>query len=227
MERPALIFDFGNVLAHFDYRRACERFGARVGLSGEAFLERVLAAGFSAIVQRYERGGLSSAEFAEAVCALVGLDIPFEEFATGWSDIFWLNEPVARLVRRLKAGGFTLVLGSNTNDLHAAQFRQQFAEPLACFDSLVLSYEVGHIKPTAPFYHACAAAAGRAPADCIFIDDLAENVAGAVEAGLRGIQYRDTPSLVAELSALGVMAPEPETGATAAGGARTGHSSGV
>lgn len=204
MERPALIFDFGNVLAHFDYRRACECFGSRLGISGDAFLERVRGLGFSDLVQRYERGALSSPEFGETVCGLVGLSIPYDEFVAGWSDIFWLNEPVAQLVARLKALDFTLVLGSNTNDLHAAQFRRQFAETLVHFDRLVLSYEVGHIKPTAAFYHACAAAVGRPPGECVFIDDLAENVAGADAAGLRGIQYRDVASLVSDLRGLGV-----------------------
>lgn len=216
MERPALIFDFGNVVAHFDYRRACEHFGRRLGIAGDAFLERVRGLGFSELVQRYERGALSSAEFSQAVCALVALEIPHDEFAAFWSDIFWLNEPVARLLAALKRLGYTLVLGSNTNDLHAAQFRRQFAATLAHFDRLVLSYEVGHIKPSAEFYHACAEAAGRAPADCIFIDDLAENVAGARAAGLRGIQYRDVDSLLPELRAHGVEVREfPGAPATA------------
>ncbi|MDR3632798.1 MAG: HAD family phosphatase [Isosphaeraceae bacterium] len=208
MQRPAIIFDFGNVVAHFDYRRACERYGQRLGITGDAFLERLRDLGFSDIVQRYERGALSSRQFAQAVCSLIGLEISYEDFAASWSDIFWLNEPVARLIGLLKRGGYTLVLGSNTNDLHAAQFRQQFAETLSHFDRLVLSYEVGHSKPSADFYHACAAAAGCSPAGCVFIDDLAENVAGAVAAGLRGIQYRDVSSLVPELRALGVDIPE-------------------
>jgi HAD superfamily hydrolase (TIGR01509 family) len=208
VDRPALIFDFGNVVAHFDYRRACERYGQRLGVSGDAFLTRLQECGFSALVQRYERGALSSAEFARTVCESAGLDITYDDFVAGWSDIFSINETVARLVRNLKQRGYTLVLGSNTNDLHATQFRRQFAATLNCFDRLVLSYEVGHIKPTAAFYHACAAAAGRPPADCVFIDDLAENVAGAVSAGLRAVQYRDTPTLLADLRALGIDAAD-------------------
>jgi putative hydrolase of the HAD superfamily len=207
MDRPALIFDFGNVVAYFDYRRACEHFGRSLGMSGEMFLERVRALGFSDLIQRYERGTLSAQEFSRAVCAPVGLDVPHEEFAAHWSDIFWLNEPVAQLVTFLKGRGYTLVLGSNTNDLHAAQFRRQFADVLANFDRLVLSYEVGHIKPSADFYHACAAAAGRPPSDCIFIDDLPENVAGARAAGLRSVLFRDVPTLLPELQALGVEVP--------------------
>jgi putative hydrolase of the HAD superfamily len=208
MRRPALIFDFGNVFAHFDYRKACEALGRRAGISGEALLDRVRQQGFSPLVQRYERGRMGAEEFSKAVCGLAGLAISHDEFAAAWSDIFWLNEPVARLVAGLKGVGYTLVLGSNTNDLHAAQFRRQFAEALAPFDRLVLSYEVGHIKPSAAFYHACADAAGTPPADCVFIDDLPGNVQGARDAGLTGLLYRDTPTLRTELRTIGIEVPE-------------------
>ena len=207
MRRPALIFDFGNVVAFFDFRKACDHFGQRLGITGEAFLDRVRGLGFSALVQEYERGKLTAEGFSKAVGALAGLDLTHEEFATAWSDIFWLNEPVARLVAHLKGIGYTLVLGSNTNDLHAAHFRRQFAETLAHFDRLVLSYEVGHIKPTSAFYLACAEAAQAPPCDCVFIDDLPENVEGAKAAGLSGLLFRDTPALWTTSAPSGLKCP--------------------
>jgi len=201
---PALIFDFGNVVAFFDYTRACQVFGAALGLSGETFLDRLRDRGFTPLLQRYERGAVTSEAFSKAVAELAGLDISHGEFATAWADIFRLNEPVAALTRSLKGRGFTLVLGSNTNDLHATHFRRAFAETLNDFDRLVLSYEVGHIKPSAEFYLACADAAGAAPCDCVFIDDMPENVEGARAAGLMAVLYRDTPALVDDLRRLGV-----------------------
>jgi epoxide hydrolase-like predicted phosphatase len=212
MRQPALIFDFGNVVAHFDYAKACAVLGAPVGLSGAALLERVRPLGFSPLVRRYESGQISAEAFSAGLCTLAGLEVPHAEFAAAWSDIFWPNEPVARLVAALKARGYRLVLGSNTNDLHAAQFRRQFAATLAHFDRLVLSYEIGHAKPAAAFYHACAEAAGVPPSACVFIDDLPENVAGARAAGLAGLLYRDVPTLVADLRALGVEVPDEAAG---------------
>jgi putative hydrolase of the HAD superfamily len=207
---PALIFDFGNVVAHFDYRKACETLGPRMGLSPEAFLERVQGLGFTPLLQNYERGSISTEEFSRSFCELVGLVIAHEEFASAWSDIFWANEPLAPLIEFFKGRGYTLVLGSNTNDLHASQFRRQFAETLGHFDRLVLSYEIGHIKPTAAFYLACAEAAGEAPEHCVFIDDLTENVEGARAAGLVGLVFRDVPTLITDLARLGVEVPPSE-----------------
>jgi glucose-1-phosphatase len=208
MRRPALIFDFGNVLAFFDYRKAAEHLGRPLGLSGEAFLERVRSLGFSSLVARYERGQTSARAFSKAVTELAGLKISHEEFAAAWSDIFWLNEPVARLAAGLKRQGYTLVLGSNTNDLHAAQFRRQFAGTLALFDRLVLSFEIGHSKPSAAFYLACAKAASAAPEDCLFIDDLSENVAGARAVGMSGLVFLDSARLEADLERLGIVSAQ-------------------
>jgi len=204
MRRPALIFDFGNVVAHFDYRKATDKLGARLGLSGEALLDRLRPLGFSDLVKRYESGGMAAEAFTSAVSALVGLEITHGEFAAAWSDIFTANESIAPLIASLKGSGYRLVLGSNTNDLHAGHFRRQFAATLDHFDRLVLSYEVGHIKPSTAFYLACAEAAGAEPGDCLFIDDLPENVEGARAAGLIGILYQDTGGLIRDLAANGV-----------------------
>ena len=206
MRRPALIFDFGNVIAHFDYRKAADKLGARLGVTGAELLDRLRPLGFSDLVRRYETGGMTAEAFSAAVSALVGLEVTHEEFAAAWSDIFTANEPIAPLVESLKAAEYRLVLGSNTNDLHAAQFRRQFAGTLGHFDRLVLSYEVGHFKPSADFYLACAGAAGASPTDCVFIDDLPENVEGARSAGLIGVVYRDVETLVRDLESLGIEA---------------------
>ncbi len=207
MPQPALIFDFGNVLAHFDYTRACDRLGQRIGISGKELLERARSDGFMAILKRYESGKMPAEEFSSEVCRMVGLkDLSHHEFAQEWADIFWLNEPVAELVGQLDEQGYTLVLGSNTNDLHADHFRRQFAEVLERFDRLVLSYQVGHIKPAAEFYLACAQAAGESPDQCVFIDDMPENVEGARSAGLQGVVYdaQNHQALISNLRNLGV-----------------------
>jgi HAD superfamily hydrolase (TIGR01509 family) len=204
MREHALIFDFGNVVAFFDYGKACERLGARIGESGEVFRQRISGGGFAGLLAQFESGRVAPEEFARAMAAISGLDLPYREFVEVWQDIFWLNEPVARLIQDLKSRGYTLLLGSNTNVLHATHYRRQFARTIDLFDHLIFSYEVGCLKPDGRFYLAAAAAAGLPAASCIFIDDIEENVAGARNAGLTGLLYTDTPSLIAGLRRLGV-----------------------
>ena len=118
----------------------------------------------------------------------------FEEFETGWADIFTLNEPVARLIGTLKERGYTLLLGSNTNVLHANFFRRKFKKTIDQFDHLVFSYEIGRIKPDHSFFAACLDLVHVPAGSCIFIDDAPANVEGAESAGLKALLYRNTPA---------------------------------
>ena len=208
MREPVLIFDFGNVVSFFDYLRACDRFGRRLGISGADFLQGLQERGFGELLVRFESGDMTGEEFATRVGELAGLQIDYDEFVKGWEDIFRLNEPVASLIEHLKGRGYSLLLGSNTNILHATFFRRKFATTFDLFDKLILSYEVGHMKPSRAFYDACVEAAGVSAASCIFIDDLIENVEGARRAGLTSIQYIDTPTLIDDLRRVGVEVPQ-------------------
>src|SRR5262249_25922575 len=152
------------------YLRMCERFGRRMGLSGPLLRARLVERGFAELMARFESGQLSAEIFAAKVMASCGLNLPFDEFVRDWEDIFWLNEPVARLIEFLKSRGYLLLLGSNTNILHSIHFRRQFASTIDLFDHLVLSHEVGCMKPDRAFYLACARAAGAPAGDCVFMD---------------------------------------------------------
>lgn len=202
--RPALIFDFGNVVAHFDFTRSCERFGRPLGLSGQAFLARAKEAGLAEVLRVYESGGMTSEDFHRRLCDLTGITLDLDDFATSWGDIFSANASVHSLIAGLKRSGYRLFLGSNTNELHIRHIRGQFNEVLSHFDALILSYQIQQIKPDVAFFHACARAAGRPAEQCVFIDDLDENVAGARQAGLIGLVYRDTPRLIDDLRRIGV-----------------------
>jgi putative hydrolase of the HAD superfamily len=205
---PVLIFDFGNVVAFFDTMRACEALATPRGLSGPELLARAQAAGLDPLVRRYELGHLDDATFVQEAGRMAGITVDEAEFAAAWGDIFTPNEPIARLIEVLHGSGYTLLLGSNTSAIHARAFRIQFADLLARFDHLILSFEVGYAKPSAGFFRRCAEAAGVPESSCLFIDDAPSNVAGALAAGLTGILYRDPGQLVSALMTHGVQVNE-------------------
>ncbi|HEU0103104.1 MAG TPA: HAD-IA family hydrolase [Mycobacteriales bacterium] len=72
----------------------------------------------------------------------------------------------------------------------------------AVMDAAVLSGEAGVRKPQRAAYLLVAQRLGVPPADCVFVDDLAVNVRGAVEAGMVGVLHRSVEATTAELSAL-------------------------
>lgn len=198
-----IVFDFGNVVGFFDHRLTLQRLLAHTDLSAE-----VLLASYSQaqLEEDYEAGRFSTAVFLQRMRELGQLRCSEEFLATAWADIFTPNPDVCALLPLLKPR-YRLLLGSNTNELHSQQFCRQFAEPLRYFDALVLSHEIGVRKPGAGFFQHCQQLARCAPEECLFIDDLPANVAGAQALGWHGLVYTGSDELRARLCALGILSP--------------------
>lgn len=198
-----IIFDLGNVVAFFDHHRALEKLRPFSPMSPAEMYAAVFAGDLE---DRVERGLLPPPVFLREVHRLWQLrcDIEFLGHAVG--EIFWANPEVCELIPRLKAR-YRLLLGSNTNAVHARRFLKQFAHVLKHFDHLILSHEIGTRKPDADFFHACVRRAEARASECVFVDDLAANIEGARSVGLHGIVYRPNANLAGQLQALGVQIP--------------------
>ena len=134
---------------------------------------------------------------------IAGADIPYGEFYEIYNDIFSLNLPAIDVLARVKAAGYRALLLSNTDPERFGFVRRRFPEILF-FDYYVLSYELKLLKPDPAIYVEAARRAGCTPSECVFIDDMEENVRGAVEAGLAGIRYLPDTDLAAELRKIGL-----------------------
>jgi putative hydrolase of the HAD superfamily len=196
-----IVFDFGNVLGYFDYGLTLRRLSAHTNLGAEEMRAAVYDAEWA---DAYEAGALSTGEFLRQARAVCRLRCDDAILISAWSEIFRPNEEVCALVPRLKAR-YRLLLGSNTNELHARQFRRQFAGTLAHFDALVLSHEIGVRKPAAAFFGRCQELANCGPESCLFIDDLPANVEGAKACGWQGVVYQGVADLQERLLALGIQ----------------------
>jgi putative hydrolase of the HAD superfamily len=202
----AIVFDFGNVLGFFDYRIATERLARHSHLSADD-IRRFIYGG--ELEDAYESGRISSADFLRRVRDGCGLTCPDEALTQAYADMFWPNEEVCALVPRLKPH-YKLLLGSNTTELHSRHFLRQFADTMRHFDALVLSHEVGARKPRPEFFRHAQRLADCAPQECLFIDDLPGNVAGARALGWQGIVYSPGTDLPVKLAELGVRLAPPQ-----------------
>lgn len=70
------------------------------------------------------------------------------------------------------------------------------------FDSLVLSSEVGLVKPDSRIYELSASQLGCKTDECVFIDDLEKNVAGAINAGMKSFQYVNYEDFIEKIEAI-------------------------
>jgi putative hydrolase of the HAD superfamily len=199
-----IVFDFGNVIGYFDYGLTTRRLAPHSRLSADD-IRRIVYGGD--LEDAYESGRINSAEFLRRVREVCGLTCDDAALADAYVDMFWPNEEVCALVPRLRPR-YKLLLGSNTTELHSRHFVRQFADTLRHFDGLVLSHEVGARKPRPEFFRHAERLAACPAEECLFIDDLPANVAGARAVGWQGIVYAKGTDLAAELEKVGVrLAP--------------------
>jgi putative hydrolase of the HAD superfamily len=192
MTTRCVLLDFGNVIAFFDHHQACRQLAelSHSGLDATHIYHTIFETGLET---GYDTGRLSTPQFLARLRQALDLHGHDTEIARAWSDIFTPNPAMATAMRALKARGMRLVLASNTNALHHAQFARQFADTLTPLDAQVLSYQVGSRKPERAFYDACVDAARCAPGECLYVDDRDDFVRAGRELGLPGLVY--TPSV--------------------------------
>jgi HAD superfamily hydrolase (TIGR01509 family) len=155
------------------------------------------------LLRRFDAGAVTPVGFYERVTEAVGAELPYAAFFDMYSDIFTLNRAAVDVLSRVKAAGYKSLLLSNTDPERFGFVRRRFPEILF-FDAYVLSYELRLLKPDPAIYLAAARLAGVRPDECVFIDDMEENIAGAVETGFEGIHYRPETDLAIELVKLGL-----------------------
>lgn len=196
----AVLFDFGNVVCSF----SIEPFLRRIARHSRRPLEELqrLIPSFTAIGREYETGLVSSDEFFVDVCRRAGLSIERDQFIKDYCDIFTPISPTFDLVRRLKRN-YVLGLVSNTNEWHF-EYGIRPVEIYPLFDAVTLSFQVKAMKPDRRVYDDILSKVKVQPPECVYIDDMQENVDAAGALGLRAIRYVGPEPLLAALHSLGL-----------------------
>ncbi|HEX6895690.1 MAG TPA: HAD family phosphatase [Bryobacteraceae bacterium] len=197
----AIIFDIGNVLVPFDFKRAYERLEPLCGLSIEEIRTRLRAAG---IVPRFETGQMDERCFVREFSKALGFEFSFREFCDLWSCIFLANPLIPERLLESLSGRFPLLLLSNTNPIHIAMLRANY--PLfRYFHHAVLSHEVGAAKPSPKIYEEAIRQAGCEPRECFYTDDIEMYVDAARRLGIQAVQFQSAGQIEKELQARGAL----------------------
>ena len=196
-----IIFDFGNVIGFFDHGRTLKKLESFTDMRADEMRAKVYA---GALEDDFETGKIGEAEFLERFIEGCRLKCTREYLQAACADIFWPNPEICNLIPKLRPR-YRILLGSNTNIIHSRFFREQFADVLGHFDALALSHEVGVRKPRIDFFQHCQKLAVGEPDECLFIDDLTDNVQSARTLGWHGIVYQPNNGLMSKLTAAGVQ----------------------
>ncbi|WP_405632411.1 HAD-IA family hydrolase [Streptomyces sp. NBC_01174] len=157
-------------------------------------------------------GSISEREVHEQVEARLGLDAPQVE---AFMDDLWaeyLGAPNEDLIAYVQGLRGSCRLGILSNSFVGARARET---TLYHFDELVeqivYSHEIGIEKPDLRAFEATCTSLDVQPENCLFIDDVAINVAAAEAAGMQAHLFEDNARTVMRIAAhlnAGPLAPE-------------------
>jgi putative hydrolase of the HAD superfamily len=181
----ALIVDFGGVLTTnvFDsFREFAVAEGIEPDAVKELFRSNPEALG---LLRELEKGELTSEAFSERFAPYLGVEPPnlVERLFAGMRP----DEAMVGAVRTARDAGVRTGLISNSWGNGLTYDHDELA---ALFDDIVISGDVGLHKPQPEIFELSCERLGVAPADCIFVDDLRENCAGAEAVGMTAVLHR-------------------------------------
>lgn len=180
-----VIFDIGNVL--IDCRGEeymCDMFGRGLASS-------VGAATFGKPYwKQLDQGTLSGEEATERmVLDTPELEKEIRKAMKYAGNCLFKQDYAIPWIQELKEKGFQVLFLSNYSE-YLREKNPDVLDFLPYLDGGIFSYEVKMIKPDPDIYKRLIERYGLVPEECIFIDDIAENVEAAKALGIHGIQFK-------------------------------------
>lgn len=156
------------------------------------------------LVPAFEEGRLALDDYLERAVFYQARTFSREEFK---QFMFSLSRPkpqALELARELSVKYPMATVNNESRELN--QYRIQQFKLAESFHIFVSSCFVGIRKPDERIFRLALDLTQRSAEECCFIDDRAENLAGAEKAGLKTVLAKDTQQLRRDLEALGVSA---------------------
>jgi putative hydrolase of the HAD superfamily len=156
----------------------------------------------------YDRGTISAGEYWTHVAARLGASVSAELIERlvrlDMDSWFTINPDTVRLLDELKTSGYRLLMLSNMNiegkeRMYGAGRICGTTDWVGLFDEVLLSCDLGSLKPEMKIYEQCLARAGVPARKCLFIDDIPINVDSARKCGINAVLFVDAHSLRSHL----------------------------
>ena len=199
---PVIVFDLGGVLIDWNprhlYRKLIEDEDTM-----EWFLAEVCHSGWNA---EQDRGRSFAAAIEEAAARHPEHRPLIEAYFERWGEMMAgeIDGAVA-ILEELRNAGCELHALTNWSAETFPHARERFAF-LDWFETILVSADVGLIKPDPAIFQLLLERIGRTPAECIYIDDNPKNVASAAVLGFDALAFHSAGQLRDALDQRGLLA---------------------
>lgn len=194
MSIRALYFDLGGVIVRTGDKAARTRLGAEFGMTYDEMDKFVFECKSSALA--------SLGKFSEEqhwLDVTQRLDRPESDMPRIRKTFFSgdsIDQELVNLLRDLRKTHKIGLISNAWNGLRPWIVSQKFED---VFDHMTISAEIGIAKPDARIYEFALEKLGVTASEAIFVDDVQKNIAACEALGMRGILFRTTEQVVAEI----------------------------
>ncbi|MHC4840937.1 MAG: HAD-IA family hydrolase [Planctomycetota bacterium] len=195
-----ILFDLGGVLCNVDESRVWQAWQEHTGLDPVELQQELMDRDLK---DHFDKGLKPPRMVAFFLAARFDVGLTFDEWKRIWCGSLSPNSEMNELAT-VVASQIPTVTASTTDALHWDHIKPQ----LSCLNRFMdhaLSFEIGEIKPHARFYLRALEKLGTPAAQTLFIDDRAENIAGAKEVGLQTYHFDNPENLRVLLQTYGTV----------------------
>ena len=126
------------------------------------------------------------------------------DFWNAWKLLLGEEKNTVNILEALNKQ-YSIWLLSNTNPKHIQdEIEKRYLFP-SLVNGAVYSFDVGVRKPEKEIYEIAIQRANANPQECLFIDDLLENIQAAKQIGIEGVHFISSEQLKQELVHLGII----------------------
>jgi putative hydrolase of the HAD superfamily len=193
----AVFFDLGGVIVRTEHQAPREHLAERLNMEYDVLVRLV----FESETGRKASIGQISVDEHWAEVARRLKRKPSEaksirqEFFAG--DV--IDRELIEFIRSLRSRRKTGLISNAWGDLRSYIVKNKFDD---VFDGMVISAEVGVMKPRAEIFHMALDQLGVSPNEAVFVDDFIENIEGARAVGMSTVHFQEPAKAIQEVKQL-------------------------
>jgi HAD superfamily hydrolase (TIGR01509 family) len=195
-----IFFDVGNVLLFFSHQKMFEQIASVCETdipTIQSFFQE------SNLQLRYESGKVTTNQVFDGLAKIAGHPLNKEHTHQALSEIFHLNDAILPLIRDLRQLPVRLIILSNISEIHHHYINEQYGlfDP---FDKLVLSYQIGAVKPDPKIFRQALQIAECTAEEAFYTDDVPANIDAARKLSIDSETFTGAETLRGQLRARGL-----------------------
>ena len=189
-----IILDMGNVLLEWNKDKILR--GVVKTEKDYMILDKAIFQ--SGLWERLDLGTLTREELVLKVVSMIGsiYQEKVQEVVWNWPSYIEIYTEVFPLLVRLKEKGHRIFVLSNTSPVFYELLEEQLSPLNEILDGFVLSCDIKAIKPDPKMFEEILHKYQLDPANCVFLDDIADNTKMAESLGIRAYQVKQRSDVV-------------------------------